>query len=84
MYYAKNLGCNCMMTGLSGWSRSRYWSYPQWSGSFIQNRNIDPVVVMDDLPGMDDPTGGEYWASTGAWGPTQYAGRFTPHGFGFF
>jgi hypothetical protein len=68
MYYAKkkNLG---------------WYPGPWWTGSFIQPGNIDPVVVLDDLPGMDDPTGGEYWASTGVWGPTPYQGRFMPHGF---
>lgn len=61
---------------------------PRWSGSFIQPRNIDPLVVNDELPAIEDPTGGSYWASVGPLGPgmsigpaSQWAGDVKYRGF---
>jgi len=61
---------------------------PRWSGAFIQPRNVDPLVVVEGQPGMDDPTGGDYWASAGPLGPgedigwaSQWGGDVKPHGF---
>lgn len=50
---------------------------PQWSGSFIQRRNLDPVAynlihsgtlgAMDSVVAqqLEDPTGGAYWDAPG-------------------